>query len=177
MTVSRAERHQAGVWGVPHPREPLSVISITAVRVWHKLATPSARRRGPRSRAVRRVPWLPPLRAALLGPGHRDRWYSANARYARALRLAVIPALAGRLATSVRVGMGASLGGLAMLHTHRRHPDAFDAPFLQSGSFSDRSSTSRSAGSPTTGGLSDSWPMSTAADCRPGACRSSSPAA
>jgi enterochelin esterase-like enzyme len=79
--------------------------------------------------------WLPPLRAALLGPGHRDRWYSANARYARALRLAVIPALAGRLATSVRVGMGASLGGLAMLHTHRRHPDAFDALFLQSGSF------------------------------------------
>ena len=29
--------------------------------------------------------WLPRLRAALLSPGPRDRWYSANARYARAL--------------------------------------------------------------------------------------------
>jgi enterochelin esterase-like enzyme len=79
--------------------------------------------------------WLPPLRAALLSPGQRDRWYSANAHYARALRFVVLPALAGRLATTLRVGMGASLGGLAMLHTHCRHPDAFDALFLQSGSF------------------------------------------
>ncbi|HEY5988820.1 MAG TPA: alpha/beta hydrolase-fold protein [Streptosporangiaceae bacterium] len=79
--------------------------------------------------------WLPRLRAALLGPGSRDRWYSANPRYARALRCAAIPALAGQLATTVRVGMGASLGGLAMLHAHCRYPDAFDALFLQSGSF------------------------------------------
>jgi enterochelin esterase-like enzyme len=79
--------------------------------------------------------WLPRLRAALLSPGPRDRWYSANARYARALRHAVIPALAGRLAVSLRVGMGASLGGLAMLHAYCRYPDAFDALFLQSGSF------------------------------------------
>jgi enterochelin esterase-like enzyme len=79
--------------------------------------------------------WLPRMRAALLGPGPRDRWYSANASYARALRLRVIPAITGRLATTVRVGMGASLGGLAMLHAHCRYPDAFDALFLQSGSF------------------------------------------
>jgi enterochelin esterase-like enzyme len=79
--------------------------------------------------------WLPRLRAALLSPGPRDRWYSANARYARALRFAVIPALASRLASTTRVGMGASLGGLAMLHAHCRHPDAFDALFLESGSF------------------------------------------
>jgi enterochelin esterase-like enzyme len=79
--------------------------------------------------------WLPRLRAALLSPGPRDRWYSASARYARALRHAVIPALAGRLAISRRVGMGASLGGLAMLHAYCRYPDAFDALFLQSGSF------------------------------------------
>jgi enterochelin esterase-like enzyme len=79
--------------------------------------------------------WLPRLRAALLGPGPRDSWYSANGRYARALRLAVIPALASRLASTIRVGMGTSLGGLAMLHAHRRYPDAFDALFLQSGSF------------------------------------------
>jgi enterochelin esterase family protein len=79
--------------------------------------------------------WLPRLRAALLGPGARDRWYSANAAYARALRHAVIPALAARLATSLRVGMGTSLGALAMLHAHCRYPDAFNGLFLQSGSF------------------------------------------
>src|SRR5262249_10808010 len=33
------------------------------------------------------------------------------------------------------VGMGASLGALAMLHIHCRYPGAFDALFLQSGSF------------------------------------------
>jgi enterochelin esterase-like enzyme len=79
--------------------------------------------------------WLPRLRAALLGPGPRDRWYSANARYARALAFRVIPALSGRLGVSQRIGMGASLGGLAMLHAHCRHPGALDALFLQSGSF------------------------------------------
>ena len=79
--------------------------------------------------------WLPGLRAALLGPGPRNPRYSASARYARALRMVVIPALTSRLATSVRVGMGASLGGLAVLHAHCRYPDAFDALFLQSGSF------------------------------------------
>jgi enterochelin esterase family protein len=31
--------------------------------------------------------------------------------------------------------MGASLGALAMLHAHRRHPRSFDALLLQSGSF------------------------------------------
>jgi enterochelin esterase family protein len=79
--------------------------------------------------------WLPRLRAALLSPGPRDRWYSANPRYARALARQVIPALDRRLATSVRIGMGTSLGGLAMLHAHRRYPRVFDGLFLQSGSF------------------------------------------
>jgi enterochelin esterase family protein len=79
--------------------------------------------------------WLPRLRAALLAPGPRDRWYSANPRYTRALRHAVIPAVTGRVATTVRVGMGASLGGLAMLHAHCRYPGVLDALFLQSGSF------------------------------------------
>jgi enterochelin esterase-like enzyme len=79
--------------------------------------------------------WLPRLRAVLLSPGPRDRWYSANARYARALARAVIPALADRLATSVRIGMGTSLGALATLHAHWRYPDVFDGLFLQSGSF------------------------------------------
>ena len=79
--------------------------------------------------------WLPRLRAALLGPGPRDRWYSANARYPRALAGAVLPALGRRLAVTRRIGMGTSLGGLAMLHAYCRYPDAFDGLFLQSGSF------------------------------------------
>jgi enterochelin esterase-like enzyme len=79
--------------------------------------------------------WLPRLRAALLGPGPRDRWYSANPGYARALRTTVIPALSDLMPSSTRIGMGASLGAVAMLHAHCRYPDAFDALFLQSASF------------------------------------------
>ncbi|MGH2970165.1 MAG: alpha/beta hydrolase, partial [Solirubrobacteraceae bacterium] len=61
---------------------------------------------------------------------------SASARYAGALVRDVLPAI--RAAVAVRgtpAGMGASLGGLAMLHAQRRHPGTFDALFLQSGSF------------------------------------------
>ncbi|MGB6572649.1 MAG: alpha/beta hydrolase-fold protein [Trebonia sp.] len=79
--------------------------------------------------------WLPRLRAALLSPGPRNRWYSASMRYTRALCTTVLPAITGRVATSGRVGMGTSLGALAMLHAYCRYPDAFDALFLQSGSF------------------------------------------
>jgi enterochelin esterase-like enzyme len=79
--------------------------------------------------------WLPRLRAALLAPGPRDRWYSANTRYTRALTQVVIPALTSRLATTTVTGMGASLGGLAMLQAHCRYPDVFGGLFLQSGSF------------------------------------------
>ena len=79
--------------------------------------------------------WLPPLRAALLAPGHREQWYSAHPAYARTLAGAVLPALTGRLASTTRIGMGASLGALAMLHAHVRHPGTFGALFLQSGSY------------------------------------------
>ena len=79
--------------------------------------------------------WLPRLRAALLGPGDRDNWYSANPRYARVLARAVLPALARKIAITQKIGLGASLGGLALLHAHCRHPDAFHGLFLQSGSF------------------------------------------
>ncbi len=78
---------------------------------------------------------LPPVRAALLAPGDRDERYSANGAYTRALTLAVLPRLRAHLATTAVVGMGASLGALALLHAQRRHGDAFDALFLQSGSF------------------------------------------
>jgi enterochelin esterase-like enzyme len=79
---------------------------------------------------------IAPHRVALLSPGPRDEWYSASAFYARALAGEVLPAV-GRAVAVARppVGMGASLGGLALLHAQRRHPEAFSGLFLQSGSF------------------------------------------
>jgi enterochelin esterase-like enzyme len=71
---------------------------------------------------------VPRLRALLLSPGDRNRDYSANTRYAYALARRVPSA-------PVRIGMGTSLGALAMLHAHSRVPGLFDALFLQSGSF------------------------------------------
>jgi enterochelin esterase-like enzyme len=79
--------------------------------------------------------WLPRLRAALLSAGPRTSWYSASPRYARTLTGQVLPALAGRLACTVRIGMGTSLGALAMLHARCLDPAAFGGLFLQSGSF------------------------------------------
>jgi enterochelin esterase-like enzyme len=79
--------------------------------------------------------WLPRLRAALLSPGQRNSWYSANSRYGGALADRVIPAVKQAVASTATVGMGASLGALAMLHMHCRHPGVADALFLQSGSF------------------------------------------
>jgi enterochelin esterase-like enzyme len=75
---------------------------------------------------------LPPLRAVLLGPVDRNEIYSASARYSRALAEEILPQLPPAPA---RVGLGSSLGALSLFHTHRRHPESFDALFLQSGSF------------------------------------------
>jgi enterochelin esterase-like enzyme len=75
---------------------------------------------------------LPPHRVALLVPGPRDEWYSASALYSRALYVDVVPALP---VSGPLVGMGASLGALAMLVTQRRAPGTFAGLFLQSGSF------------------------------------------
>jgi enterochelin esterase-like enzyme len=79
---------------------------------------------------------LPPFRVALLGPGDRDQWYSASAAYSRVLANDVIPALRDAFGiVGAPAGMGASLGGLAMLHAQRRFPRALGALFLQSSSF------------------------------------------
>ncbi|MEO9137684.1 MAG: alpha/beta hydrolase-fold protein [Jatrophihabitans sp.] len=75
---------------------------------------------------------IPPTRAALLDPGDRNVWYAANPDYADALCEQVLLNLPPATAT---IGIGASLGALAVLHAHRRHPGCFDALFLQSGSF------------------------------------------
>jgi enterochelin esterase-like enzyme len=81
---------------------------------------------------------LRPLRAVLIGPVDRNETYSASARYSRALADEILPQLP---AAPVRVGLGASLGALSLFHVHRRHPDSFDALFLQSGSFFGRAET------------------------------------
>jgi enterochelin esterase-like enzyme len=88
------------------------------------------------SGALIRAGRLPRHRVALLHPGPRDEWYSASAYYARAVAGEVLPAIAQAVAVEGGVvGMGTSLGGLAMLHLQRRHPDALDGLFLQSSSF------------------------------------------
>ena len=82
---------------------------------------------------------LPPMRAALIRPVERNEIYSASAAYGRTLAHNILvwlnryaPTPGGR---RFRVGMGASLGGLAMLHAHRTYPASFGGLFLQSGSF------------------------------------------
>ncbi len=79
---------------------------------------------------------VPPHHLVLLSPGDRNEWYSASTGYAWALAADILPRLFHELGSSRRViGMGASLGALAMLHAQRRYPDAFAGLFLQSGSF------------------------------------------
>jgi enterochelin esterase family protein len=79
---------------------------------------------------------LKPFRVALVAPQDRNEWYSASAAYGRALTTEILPEIRNVVAVDRRVvGMGASLGGLAMLHAHRRYPGTFAGLFLQSSSF------------------------------------------
>ncbi|HVF53453.1 MAG TPA: alpha/beta hydrolase-fold protein [Actinomycetota bacterium] len=82
---------------------------------------------------------VPPMRAALLGPMDRNQIFSASAAYARAFAHEILPKIVELAPTphgrTHRIGMGASLGGLSMLHLHRRNPATFGALYLQSGSF------------------------------------------
>ncbi len=78
-----------------------------------------------------------PIRVALLDPpnGLRDQWYSADPDYSAHLAEVVLPALTDRALTGPVVGLGASLGALAMLTLQRRHPASISGLALQSGSF------------------------------------------
>ena len=90
----------------------------------------------------------PEFRALLLPPGRsREELYSASARYASALAADLIPAVR-RVAPFDRppVLLGASLGALAALHAHVRHPGLFAGLFLQSGSFFRRRYDSHESG-------------------------------
>ncbi|MEA2477912.1 MAG: hypothetical protein QOC87_2111 [Actinomycetota bacterium] len=83
---------------------------------------------------------IPPLRAALVPPVvDRNQIYSASAAYSRAFSHEILPGVEAVAPTPhgrrARMGMGASLGALAMLHIHRTNPATFGALFLQSGSF------------------------------------------
>jgi enterochelin esterase-like enzyme len=95
---------------------------------------------------------LPPMRAALLAPvrGARNQHYSASARYAAAFRREILPVLVdlapGPDDPRQRIGMGASLGALAMLHLHRVAPWTFGGLFLQSGSYFRRRSDAHETG-------------------------------
>jgi enterochelin esterase-like enzyme len=78
---------------------------------------------------------LPAMRAALLAPVDRNESYAASTSYSRALALGLVPALHKLAPTTITLGMGASLGGLAMLHCQRAHPGTFAGLYLQSSSF------------------------------------------
>jgi enterochelin esterase-like enzyme len=78
---------------------------------------------------------LPAMRAALLAPVDRNDSYAASTTYGRALALGLVPALVREAPTTVVLGMGASLGGLAMLQAQRAHPGVFAGLYLQSSSF------------------------------------------
>jgi enterochelin esterase family protein len=78
---------------------------------------------------------VPRHRVALLGPGDRNDEYSANPAYTRKLIQDILPKFRKK---GPVIGMGASLGGLAMLHVQRRRPGVFGALYLQSASFFDR---------------------------------------
>jgi enterochelin esterase family protein len=71
-----------------------------------------------------------PHRVALVVPADRLETYSASTAYARELA-----ATLGELGRGRRVGVGVSLGALAVLHAHRLEPGTFSGLFLQSGSY------------------------------------------
>ncbi len=75
-------------------------------------------------------------RVLLLKPVDRDRSYSASPGYARALMEHALPQVSSQFNTTPGlVGLGASLGALALVHAAVIHPGHFAGLVLQSGSF------------------------------------------
>ena len=151
MTRAAARRRRAATqrtWGrrrdVPvasrglHAEVPVALWSPAGARAHHPLGLLLVHD-GPdyaRHTALLRREHARRFRAALLSAPERDEWYSASATYARALAGEVIPAVERTVSVAGRpVAIGASLGALALLQAHRRHPDAFAGLLLQSGSY------------------------------------------
>jgi enterochelin esterase-like enzyme len=90
----------------------------------------------------------PDFRALLLPPGPtRNELYSASTRYADALAGELLPeALRRAPSEHAPALMGASLGALAALHAHLRHPGLAGGLLLQSGSFFRRRFDAHEAG-------------------------------
>jgi enterochelin esterase-like enzyme len=78
---------------------------------------------------------LPPMRALLLHPTRRSDHYSANPDFAGALAAELLPWIERDAPVSWRIGLGASLGGLALLHAHSLGEVSFAGLLLESGSF------------------------------------------
>lgn len=78
-------------------------------------------------------------RAVFLPPVDRNRQYAADPPMSAFLTRRLPETLAGLIPIPaephLRIGVGASLGGLAMLHAHVSHPGFFGGLVLQSGSF------------------------------------------
>jgi enterochelin esterase-like enzyme len=89
---------------------------------------------------------VPPHRLALVRPDDRMETYAASAPFARALA-AALDEVTGR-GRGRRIGLGSSLGGLALLHAHRLEPRAFSGLFLQSGSYFRRRTDAQESGFP-----------------------------
>jgi enterochelin esterase-like enzyme len=92
---------------------------------------------------------VPPHTVAAVATDDRLESLSASARGARALA-AELDELTGR-GRGRRVGVGASLGALALLHLHRREPQSLSGLFLQSGSFFRRRTDPQEVGFPRFG--------------------------
>ena len=75
-----------------------------------------------------------PVRVALIDPphGYRNAWYAADPEYADHSGRPCCRTCAA-CCDHVGIGLGTSLGALATLFIHRRHPAALDAMVLQSG--------------------------------------------
>ncbi len=119
------------VWTPAPPEEPLPLLVAHDGPEYDRLADLSGY-----AAAMIASGELPPFRLAMLAPGERDEEYAANPKYSATLHQRVLPQL--RATVAVRepvVGMGASLGGLAMLHAQRALPGLFGGLFLQSASF------------------------------------------
>src|SRR5256886_15700208 len=79
---------------------------------------------------------VPAHHLVLLAPGERNEWYSANPRYSWSVVADLLPRLYAELDTHEPVvAMGASLGGLAMLHAQRRRTAAVGGGLPQVGKF------------------------------------------